>query len=86
MKLFLTFIGTDPRFERDRKYTILEITNISGVSEKTIRARLAGYSIFNDSHIVKRMDEEFRTRKITSSCCQSKSEKLSAEWLKKALV
>ena len=86
MKLFLTFIGTDHRFERDRKYTILEIANTSGVSEKTIRARLAGMSIFDDVHIVRRQDEEFRTRKISSSCCQSKAEKLSADWLKKALV
>lgn len=85
-KLFLEFRGDDSRFIKYQSYSIKEICDISGITQKTMRNRVAGIAYFDNNHLMKRKNEETRNYKSNAPRCQNKQQRLSALWLRKALV
>ena len=53
-KLYLEFRGDDLRFIKYKSYSIKEICDISGITQKTMRNRVAGIAYFDNNHLIKR--------------------------------
>lgn len=85
-KLFLEFTGNDHRFQKYKKYSIRQICEISGITEKTMRNRVAGIPYFHDGHLCKRKSEESRKTRYVAPRCENKQQRMSAAWLRKAIV